>query len=123
MSAFVSAARKGDIQTLAAYSQRSEFNVNQIEKRTGFTALHAATAWQNKATVHWLLTKTNIDPKLKDKAGRRAIDIASENCDKTTFQLLSEATHERVFAIDGHNIQPETPLLKKQSSVERPRLR
>ena len=121
MSAFVDAARRGDLKSLQSLAKEPQFDINQTEQRTGFTALHAAAAWQNNATLHWLASETKIDPSIQDKAGRRALDIAGEGSNEKALQLLSEATHAKVFSKEGHGVELEAPMLKKTSMQSRTR--
>lgn len=88
MNTLVDAARRGDIKALKTLTSDKSININQQEERTGFTALHAATAWGNTAIVHWLLSEAKIDPNIRDSIGRRAVDIASEVESKKSRQCL-----------------------------------
>lgn len=108
MSKLVDAARRGDIRTLQELAADKETDINQTEPKTGFTALHAATVWGNTATVHWLLSTTQIDSNIRDKVGRRAIDIATSCGQQDSIISLMEATFPRLFAFD--NVQKRTNL-------------
>jgi len=95
MSDFVNAARTGDMARIRAMLEKGQAKPNEIERKTGMTALHAAASFKNNATSYMLLTETNVDPSIKDKQGRRAIDIAMETGDKPSFTMLYEATHAK----------------------------
>ena len=94
MSKLVDAARSGDIETLKTLTADKNIDINQQEERTGFTALHAAAVWGNTATVHWLLSETNIDPYHRDKAGRRAVDMHRTGFSQQRTALLEASFHK-----------------------------
>lgn len=95
MSAFVQAARDGDIGKMRLLLESNKARVNDTEKGTRLTALHAAVANKNEATTYALLTETKADPHMKDAKGRRPIEIAMETGNKNNIQMLYEATHAK----------------------------
>jgi len=102
MSTLMNAARRGDIKALKTLTSDKSININQQEERTGFTVLHAATAWGNTAIVHWLLSEMKIDTSIRDNSGRRAIDIAREvNLERSNTLLI-----ETIFTSDYIRSQP-----------------
>ena len=95
MSDFVNAARDGDIARMRHLITVGDASVNEAERDTKLTALHAAAANLNEATTYVLLSDQKADPHLKDAQGRRALDIAVETGHEKNIQMLYEATHAK----------------------------
>ena len=101
MSDFVQAAREGDIGKMRLLIESNKARINETEKGTNLTALHAAAANKNESTTYVLLTETKADPHMKDAKGRRPIDIAMETGNSNNIQMLYEATHAKnILSID-----------------------
>jgi len=90
MSKLVNAARRGDIETLKHLAANHDIDINHQEQSTGFTALHAAVAWGNAATVHWLLSETEIDIGIRDSVGRSAMEISTHTCSRSYGNAIEE---------------------------------
>lgn len=117
MSKLVQAARAGDITKIRNLLQNNRAHIDDTEKGTKLTALHAAAANKNEATTYVLLTESKANPHTKDAKGRRPIEIAVETGNKTNIQMLREATHAKTMLSLGQSAKSDASTILPQSAI------
>ena len=111
---FVQAAKEGLWRQVAELSD-GVIDINTANNADGWNALTAAASNGNTEVVKLLLLK-GADPKLKDRAGRSALEMAQNNGRRETAEVLREAlgvgAQKRAPSTkNGHN---PTPLKKSK---------
>jgi len=117
MSKLVQAARAGDITKIRNLLQNNRAHIDDTEKGTKLTALHAAVANKNEATTYVLLTESKANPHTKDANGRRPIEIAMETGNKRNIQMLREATHAKTMLSLGKSAKGTASTILPQSAI------
>lgn len=111
MNALMKASRVGDLKALRAALKDPKIDPNLQDNKTGMTALHTATIWQNSACVRELLLDGRINPHTRDLTERRAIDLTLG----MQLNSLIEATYAANIIV-AHNQKIPSQILTNYSS-------
>ena len=91
MNMLMKAARDGDLKALKRALNDPQIDPNAKNEKTGLTALHIATIWNNKSCLHLLLNNSQVNDAELDNAGRKARDIALEGSNLDSVKVFSKS--------------------------------